>query len=806
MPLGDKTSNNQPAELQNPVNVTANQNQIQTENLNQNRSQGALQLSPEEMEEVKALNLQTQARREAQRQARERRESRIQAVRQGCQIIMPTVAFTTKGVSVQGETYARKSKESISAGKRKTRQGWKISALHQKEENARLAEASGDAWEATLTENRRKLLDSRPPQERAALEARVQKIGVFLTGNQAKDEELLRLSENQEDMARVCKNRFMEMNLNFDLRTDRSFAQASPELEGVAQKVREMKRLLKQFPQIRESLSEDDRIDFDAKLEVAQDLANYYAIRKKVVTNARYRSHYNSEISYRYHESDTLEAKNLTMLLWQAENLKNKQGLSPSAEFLTRFQAYRETTQDKGEAEETRAFKAILGEQESESGKNDPRIEDSRHAAYFRELVGREDDAVVQRLERTNYYQVAGEQEAMGESFVRRMANLPRWRAVQHADPEYVRSMVENLAREPQNVNDTEEVESCRQANLKGMGQFKDLLKKQMNYLKRKYGNGLILLSPEELVQHGHEFKNDFTNMQGLERFIDYLKRLPGMFDPQDESDVEMERLYNYYLRCVAIDTVEKSGVRGQSTGSQTYSDYKRRVALGIVEEERSAETVIQLSDTMHLDIRWGVAFDEADVKGAEIPAALSQQDMRERIKERTGEAGMAGGPDWHQMFPETEHLSREEAAKRFVEKDAKERLEGKSIRELFQAAAKTMGGMPEDVLDREAEAYEAYVTRREEYRRGWEERHPGEDVPELPLTGTERSMRATLEMYRLYAHYETALDIRRQALQEAERLGDQGDLALRRMYEHLAEDLLQAAEHYSKERGKVQL
>ena len=59
MPLGDKTSNNQPAELQNPVNVTANQNQIQTENLNQNRSQGALQLSPEEMEEVKALNLQT---------------------------------------------------------------------------------------------------------------------------------------------------------------------------------------------------------------------------------------------------------------------------------------------------------------------------------------------------------------------------------------------------------------------------------------------------------------------------------------------------------------------------------------------------------------------------------------------------------------------------------------------------------------------------------------------------------------------------------------------------------------------------
>ena len=60
--------------------------------------------------------------------------------------------------------------------------------------------------------------------------------------------------------------------------------------------------------------------------------------------------------------------------------------------------------------------------------------------------------------------------------------------------------------------------------------------------------------------------------------------------------------------------------------------------------------------------------------------------------------------------------------------------------------------------------------------------------------------------MYRLYANYETALAIRGQALQEAEKLGGQGDLVLRKMYDHLAEDLLQAAEHYSKERGKVQL
>ena len=79
-----------------------------------------------------------------------------------------------------------------------------------------------------------------------------------------------------------------------------------------------------------------------------------------------------------------------------------------------------------------------------------------------------------------------------------------------------------------------------------------------------------------------------------------------------------------------------------------------------MVADKSRAESVIQLSDTMHLDIRWGVAFDEGDVKGAELPVALSQQDMRERIREQTEEAGIGGGPDWQQMFQETEHKSRE--------------------------------------------------------------------------------------------------------------------------------------------------
>lgn len=795
MPLGDKTLTKQPEELQNPQHVNLNQN------LNQNLTQ--VQPPAEETEEARAQRLQAEFR-----ERRERRESRIRAIRESCRITMPEVAYTRKGVIVQGEAFARRSNESIGAGKRKMRQGWKRSALYQKGENARLTENSGGAWEELLAENKRKLMERRPPEERAAAAAQAQKIEVFLTGEQEKDEELLRLAGDEEAMVRICKDRFMEMRLIFDLRTDRSFAEASADLEGVAQKTREMKRLLEQFPQVWEGLTEDEKTDLGAKLEMAQDLVNYYEIRKKVITNARYRSHYNSEISYRYHESDTLEAKNLTVLLCQAEKLRSSQSFLRPADFVEGYQEYRETTEDRAEAEETRRARAKLQLGAVEYGKNTVSIEDSRHADYFRQFMQREDDPVARRLlnVRGRNYRVTGAEEGMSEPFVRHLSNLPRWKAVQYASPEYVRSMIENLTREPQNAQDRAEIASCQEANLKGMGQFKDLLKKQMNYLKRKYGNGLTVISVDELEQHGREFANDFTNMQGLGAFIDYLKKFEGMFDPQDESDLEMERLYTYYDKCTTGEGAERNAFLRGSTGSATYSDYRRRMVALMVADKSRAESVIQLSDTMHLDIRWGVAFDETDVKGAELPVALSQQDMRERIREQTEEAGIGGGPDWQQMFQETEHKSREEAARHFVEKETKERLEGKSIRELFRAAAETMGGQSEDILDQEVEIYEAYEIRREEFRRGWEELHPGETVPELSLTGTERSMRATLEMYRLYAHYETALDIRRQALWEAEKLGDQADPVLRKMYEHLAEDLRQAAEYYSKERGKVRI
>ncbi len=779
MPREKKTLHKQSAELKHPMNINRNQD------LNQNANPAPLPRA--ETEEERTARLQAEARL----QAREHRENRIRAVRENCRIIMPEVAFTRRSVSVQGEAYAERSNESIGAGKRKMRRGWKRSALYQKEANARLVENGVEAFEAGQAE----LLRAHPLLASGYSEEEAQRTALFLTGEQEKDEELMQqvFAQRQEAAARICVDRFMEIKLNFDLRSDRSFGEASSELEGVARKTREMKRLLERFPRLRENLTEDRKVDLDTKLEVAEDLSNYYEIRKKIVTNARYRSHYNSEISYRYHESDTLEAKNLTMLLWQAEQLKISRGLSPSAEFAERFQAYRETTQDQNEAEETRAARARLRAEDAELSKNDARIEDSRHANYFRELAQEENHPIIQRLVHEGRYQVTWLDGAMSESFVRNLAVLPRWKAVQHTGPETVRSMVENLAMKPQNMEDQEELERCRDANLEGMRQFKALLKKQMNYLARKYGNGLPLISPEELAQHSHEFVNDFTNMQGLGAFVDYLKKLPGMFNPEDESDLQMEWLLNYYDRCVMVEAGERRGFLAESTGSATYSDYKRRVAVGNVGDRRSAEAAARLSGTMHLDIRWDTVFDESDLRAEEIPAAIKQENMAEKIGQMSAED--QGARMWSRLFPETRQMTRQEAATYFVEKAAKEKLDSMSREELSRKACLSDGWSEQEF----AEAWQYLKSaplRRKRALEKWRTDHPGRPDPVVALAGNERREQDALRKYEAAVRVNMAEELRNRIIGLPAELREQ-DAELIEFLEAMDEDLMQAQQTY---------
>ncbi len=516
----------------------------------------------DEIEERRRIQEEQRLRQEA----RQRRQSRTEAMQNSYRVQIPELMITKKGVSLQGELYARKHKETLSAKKRQSRKGWKLSALHQKNKNADTIEAAIEAW--------------RRPE----------------------------LLEDFTDVGRAGEaiRQFMELNLNFDLRTDKTFAAESMRLEEVSKKADLLRRLLEASPEILQEQSEDMRIDLEAKLDMASRISNYYEMRKKVITDAYYKNHYNSEISYQYHEGDTLEQKNLTMLLWQAESLKGDEVLMKGDAYRRSLELYKETRISEEERQDIERAKRVLKPlKDLEYGKNNPIIEDSRHAEYFRQYDS-EDNPVFQRLVAVNY-RVSGEEEGMSESLFRTLACAPRWRAVQEASPELVQTMIENLAQTTES-RDPEEIAACRAANLEGMRVYKGLIKKHMNYLKRKYGNGFWLLSPEELMAHQEEYKHDFTNMQGLGVFLKYLKRFPGMYDANDASDLEMEKLLSYYDGCAFTEAMERKDFLN---GDKAYTDYKRKLAVRGVWDKLFSKSFIEMSNTMHLDVRWDVAYEE---------------------------------------------------------------------------------------------------------------------------------------------------------------------------------------------------
>lgn len=526
-----------------------------------------IQTIPQSVEEELEEKQRAKEEQRLRQAARQRRQSRTEAIQNSYRVQIPKLTLTKKGVSLEGELYARKHKETLSAKKRQTRKGLTLSALYQKNKNAKTIEDAVATW---------------------------------------KNPELLEDFTNVERSSEALRQ-FMEWNLNFDLRTDKAFAAESIRLEEVSKKTAALQRLLELSPDILQQQSEDVRIDLEAKLDLASRISNYYEMRKKIITNTYYKNHYNSEISYQYHENDTLEQKNLTMLLWQAESLKGDEVLMKGNTYRQSLELYRETKISNEERQDIQRARNVLRPvKDPEYGKNNREIEDSRHAEYFR-LHDNENDPIFRRLVATNY-QVSGEREVMSESFFRTLACAPRWKAIQQAPPELVQTMIENLARTTTS-REPEEIAACRAANLEGMRVFKELIKKHMNYLKRKYGNGFWLLSPEELMEHQAEYNHDFTNMQGLSAFLKYLKHFPGMYDANDASDLEMEQLLSYYDGCTFTEAMERKDFL--NNGEMAYTDYKRKLAVRGVWDKLFSKSFIEISDTMHLDVRWNVAYEE---------------------------------------------------------------------------------------------------------------------------------------------------------------------------------------------------
>ncbi len=524
---------------------------------------------------------------------------RLAQIRANCTVLMPEE-------NVQSRSYAHRPAERIGSTKRKVKSKTLGSALRKKRLNAEAVEA---ARISRQNETIRRL-EALGPLPENLQKAGPEELAQFLT---AENQQILIDGLNDQgklsDAGWVeCYDQIMNINLQqIDLRNDAAIAAQSERLEDITAKTFAMRKLLDRNPEYMRSLVPEQRDEFNTQMDQLESVGRYYTARKNLITNPHYRTHYNSEIGNSFDVNDTAEQRQVTHLIWQVETYETKLSRDRAKEnWMSRLQV---EDIDQTLAQRMRQF-LNHNPMDGELGKNNAGIEDSVHAEYFRQHTG-DDDLVTMRLEKERY-RVTGFETTMGESFVRHLANLPRWKAVQNMTPEGVREMVENLTRSPENAEDPVQIEEAKQANLAGLRTFKELIKKQMNYLERKYGSGFSLTSPEELIAHKEDLESDFTNMQGLSECVIYMKKLPGIFDPSDLSDQKMDQLLDYYQ---AVSYTEIGAQALLKLGAcRNYSDYKRKSAEMVAmmsHGSAAGNNIAILSGKMHGDIRWNTPFNE---------------------------------------------------------------------------------------------------------------------------------------------------------------------------------------------------
>ena len=558
---------------------------------------------------------QEEARLLEQRQRLAERRNNLWTAGRQIAVQMPQMTFSKKGdVIIEGEQYARKSKESIGATKRRMYQTISYSALYKREERAKQVEAAQRQWQ----DRRERIREEHPEilQGRTAEEADI--IAQFWSDNEAQNQELLGPNMREE-----CLAQFMELDLTLDLRTDQAFADHCPKLEEIFRKSEAFISLFESNSDFVSNLPGERTEAVIEKMQKVKALSNYYQIRKKIMTNAYYRSHYHSEISYRYHESDTKEQKNLTLLLWQMESVKKNEWFPDGNALMipeNQLNEFRRIANvPKEERDETIAAKNAMG----------------LNSAYG---IG----VNAQEMEREG-------------------------RILSHGS---------------QPVHDGVERLSGREAdNLELMRSMKEEFGKRMNYLERKYGNGLPLLSPQELVGHRAEIVRDFADLQQYGRLIELLKEKGReFFDPEREEDKKLERLQGYYSRWLHTERQARTDFAKNGTN---YSDYKKKAAVDAVYKQmshtwlplaRRVEDMIAASDTMRLDVDWEAFYDEQDVRFEEILMAFDQERLLEKGRQLQDE--LSRTYDWVILFPESRNMTSNNAARHFVEKEARGHVE----------------------------------------------------------------------------------------------------------------------------------
>ena len=261
--------------------------------------------------------------------------------------------------TIKKHTFADNSTSIKCAIKRRKEARTRGTVLYNKKENARQVEAAAEAWEVQM--KRRRLELAMEHDDTILTGKGGDDVACFLTENQEMNERLIHGLDGQEEslhrLGRACFEQIMALDFNLDLRNDATFAGESYKLEDITRKVDAWYRLPQDHEGIADGLTDEEKRLLAEKMEKGKGIACYYRAQRKVITNPYYRTHYNSEISHRFNRKDSLEQKNLAMLLWQAEALRSTAAMEATSKTIRWVNTHDEeyTQEDLRYAERARA-------------------------------------------------------------------------------------------------------------------------------------------------------------------------------------------------------------------------------------------------------------------------------------------------------------------------------------------------------------------------------------------------------------------------------------------------------------------
>lgn len=290
-----------------------------------------------EIEEKERLQLEVNNQTlQTKEQEKESEKSGLLQVKANYQILMPEQGV---GKAAFAENYT----EHVSAKKRQRKLKMHDSALHKKAVNAQQLEAAEGIWQnevqkkweiqTKVLKNLKQFDDSKKTEQEEAfaqfLESEGITFGIHWTHYLSNIDNLEKRKESENFIVSYCIQQYMKMDFHLDWRNDETFVKESVRMNEIYSKTEALKYLLDKHQDIVNVLSEEDKVELEAKLNMGTKISEYYKVQKNIIKNPYYRTHYNSEITRNYNEKDTSEQKELAIMLRRAEYFKDTDKVSP---------------------------------------------------------------------------------------------------------------------------------------------------------------------------------------------------------------------------------------------------------------------------------------------------------------------------------------------------------------------------------------------------------------------------------------------------------------------------------------------